>query len=75
MDIVRRKLLLVTIGLMQPDSSLGNRCQNSLLQLTEIKIWSLHIFKGQKRLNVILEVPYYRKLTLHEIKILEINAT
>ena len=33
---------------MQPDRLFGDRHQNSLLQFTEIKIWS-YIFKAQKR--------------------------
>ena len=41
------------------------------LEERECLIGTLFIFKGGRE----GKLPYYRKLTLHEIKVLEINAT
>ena len=34
-----------------------------------------YIHPDDHTLNLLIYIPYYRKLTLHEIKLLEINTT
>ena len=40
-----------------------------VLEWVEMKSWTATLPRATK------EIPYYRKLTLHEIEVLEINAT
>ena len=38
-------------------------------------LWSFIYYESSWYATLLYKLPYYRKLTLHEIKVLEINAT